>query len=222
MVTVKPNEDFTVKINRYVAAPIVEVFARIPFMTPNVITLIGILIAILASWFYAQASWPANIIAGILVYIAALFDLIDGDVARKKGIGTKFGRWYDSLSDKLKGYIVLTGVSLGTINTIGEKITLTLSGSTIHLSLWFLTILAIGGALLVDYAGLMEFFVFIYDPEDPVNKEQAGTQIQADLLFLFSLINLVTVFFFATLIVVWAVLFFMIAKLYYLHFLKRK
>lgn len=84
---------------------------------PNKITMLRIILVPFFVVFMALPSdlmWPYFVAFGIYL-IAAITDFIDGAIARKKGIVTKFGKIMDPLADKLvvsSGFIMLAGVGV--------------------------------------------------------------------------------------------------------------
>lgn len=76
---------------------------------PNVLTLIGLLLAIAAS-----ISIAANRLftAGILLLLAGAFDVLDGAVARNTNAVTSFGGFFDSVLDRYSDLLVTLGVLL--------------------------------------------------------------------------------------------------------------
>lgn len=66
------------------------------FLFPNLITTIALLCGFLAILKAVQHSYYT---AGILIFVAAIFDGLDGRVARLLNASSRFGEEYDSLSD---------------------------------------------------------------------------------------------------------------------------
>ena len=64
---------------------------------PNVLTFLGLVINIVATWLFAQGSFRW---AGVVVICAGLFDMVDGRVARATARVTKFGGFFDSVIDR--------------------------------------------------------------------------------------------------------------------------
>ena len=64
---------------------------------PNVLTLIGVLINILAAWALAQGRFT---LAGIIMTVANIFDFIDGKVAEQLQLRSEFGGFWDSVMDR--------------------------------------------------------------------------------------------------------------------------
>lgn len=67
-------------------------------LSPNVVTLIGLLINIAAALFIAKGMF---ITAGITILFAGIFDMLDGALARKMNKKTKFGGFLDSTTDRI-------------------------------------------------------------------------------------------------------------------------
>lgn len=64
---------------------------------PNVLTFIGLVINIGAAWLFAIGFFRW---AGVVVICAALFDMVDGRVARATSQVTRFGGFFDSVVDR--------------------------------------------------------------------------------------------------------------------------
>ena len=113
-----------------VFAPIAKFIAR-SRISPNVLTVLGLLVAIVAAFMYILHQL---LIAILLFLLSGFIDALDGAVARAQGKITPFGGVFDSISDRYSDAIVLFGVILGG---------------------WaspFWGILALIGSLLVSYA----------------------------------------------------------------------
>jgi phosphatidylglycerophosphate synthase len=65
-------------------------------MTPNMITSISLFFGLLACYFYYKSYY---VLAGLSYIISYFFDTMDGYFARKYGMGSVFGSYYDSVSD---------------------------------------------------------------------------------------------------------------------------
>jgi CDP-diacylglycerol--glycerol-3-phosphate 3-phosphatidyltransferase len=78
-------------------------------VNPNVITTIGTLCTIAAAVIYAFGHIS---IAGWVLGLTALFDVLDGTVARRTGRETKFGAFYDSSLDRVSDGMILGGLTV--------------------------------------------------------------------------------------------------------------
>jgi CDP-diacylglycerol---glycerol-3-phosphate 3-phosphatidyltransferase len=74
---------------------------------PNVLTLIGVLINVVAAWYLATNHF---IIAGFVMILANLFDMIDGKVAHIAGKQSLFGAFWDSTLDRFSDLALFTGL----------------------------------------------------------------------------------------------------------------
>ena len=89
-----------------VAEPLGRTIARTG-ITPNTITVAGLVGAIGAAVLVARGQFLAG---GIVMLVAAALDLFDGMVARASGQVTLFGGIFDSLFDRLSEAAVLGGL----------------------------------------------------------------------------------------------------------------
>ena len=74
---------------------------------PNVLTFIGLLINIGAAVLMAAGSFRW---AAVVIIVAALFDMVDGRVARETNQVTKFGGFFDSVIDRYSDLALLVGL----------------------------------------------------------------------------------------------------------------
>ncbi len=92
--------------------PIARLFGRVG-LTPNSLTVIGLLIAVIGAYFAATQSW---LIAGLIVAFGAIFDLFDGALARATGKVSKFGAFLDSSLDRAGEGVVYIGIAYGLVS----------------------------------------------------------------------------------------------------------
>ncbi len=90
------------------------IHAALPFLfrrplNPNLLTVTGALVSLVAAVAFARGSFLA---AGILVLAGGFFDLIDGVVARHHGVSTRFGAFLDSTLDRLVDMVLLLGIAM--------------------------------------------------------------------------------------------------------------
>jgi CDP-diacylglycerol--glycerol-3-phosphate 3-phosphatidyltransferase len=74
---------------------------------PNVLTLIGVLINVVAAWALARDQF---LLAGLVMIAANIFDFIDGKVAHITGQQSEFGAFWDSTLDRFSDLALFTGL----------------------------------------------------------------------------------------------------------------
>lgn len=89
-------------------APVIDLLIR-KGVSPNAITTFGTVATIIGGGFYARGH---IVLAGWIVGLSAICDLIDGSVARKSGKTSVFGAFYDSTLDRVADGAVLGGLAL--------------------------------------------------------------------------------------------------------------
>jgi CDP-diacylglycerol--glycerol-3-phosphate 3-phosphatidyltransferase len=89
-------------------APVIDLLIR-KGVSPNAITTFGTVATIIGGGFYARGH---IMLAGWIVGLSAVCDLIDGSVARKSGKTSVFGAFYDSTLDRVADGAVLGGLAL--------------------------------------------------------------------------------------------------------------
>jgi len=78
-------------------------------LTPNILTLIGLVLAAGAG----TAFWQGRFFLGlILMLVASTADMLDGATARAGGLGTVFGGVLDHTVDRVGEFFILLGIAL--------------------------------------------------------------------------------------------------------------
>jgi CDP-diacylglycerol--glycerol-3-phosphate 3-phosphatidyltransferase len=78
-------------------------------VSPNALTVGGVLVTLIAAWLAAEGRFVSS---GLVLGGAALFDLLDGALARATGRTSKFGAILDSSCDRISEAALLVGISL--------------------------------------------------------------------------------------------------------------
>jgi len=76
-------------------------------ISPDVLTLLGTLIASASGLAFAQGDF---VLAGLCLLGGGFFDLVDGVVARHFGISTRFGAFLDSSLDRVVDILAMVGL----------------------------------------------------------------------------------------------------------------
>lgn len=105
-------------------------------LDPNTLTVLGAAVSTLAALALARGSL---LVGGLLILAGGFFDLVDGVVARHRGIATRFGAFLDSTLDRWVDAVLLVGLSVH-FARLGEPGHVALAG------------LALAASFLVSYA----------------------------------------------------------------------
>lgn len=97
---------------RGLAQPIAVGLGRLG-LSPNALTVIGFLIAIVAAVAAAAQAW---LLAGLLVVFGGAFDLFDGALARATGKASKLGAFLDSTFDRWGEGVIYVGIVWGALD----------------------------------------------------------------------------------------------------------
>jgi CDP-diacylglycerol--glycerol-3-phosphate 3-phosphatidyltransferase len=108
----------TAKLGKLLARPLdalVRVAARV---SPDVLTITGLVLNGVACAFFALAGGPGYTspvtlrVGGLVALAAAIFDMLDGRVARLRGRETKFGAYLDSTMDRYSDMLLYLGLMI--------------------------------------------------------------------------------------------------------------
>jgi CDP-diacylglycerol--glycerol-3-phosphate 3-phosphatidyltransferase/archaetidylinositol phosphate synthase len=79
-------------------------------ITPNMITGLTVLVALVSAWFFAIG----DLVLGFLFMIlTVVMDMFDGAVARAAGLASKFGATFDHTLDRYAEYLFMLGLMMG-------------------------------------------------------------------------------------------------------------
>jgi phosphatidylglycerophosphate synthase len=96
-------------------------------VTPNMITATGLLVSIIAGLF----AMSGHLYMGIVIFLfGAGLDAVDGSFARACGLTSEFGRYLDSICDRLSELAFITGAVLGGVSFFAFIV---IAGSTLLL-----------------------------------------------------------------------------------------
>jgi CDP-diacylglycerol--glycerol-3-phosphate 3-phosphatidyltransferase len=83
-------------------------------VTPNMVTAAGLLMSVIGGMLAASG----HLYAGIAFFIiGACLDAVDGSFARACGLCTGFGRYFDSISDRLSELALIAGAVIGGVSS---------------------------------------------------------------------------------------------------------
>src|SRR5438093_9038743 len=131
---------------RHLVALLIRPLARLG-VTPNTLTVIGLLISILTAVVIAQGYLVAG---GLLVLFAGFFDMFDGAMARVINTATTFGAFFDSTLDRYSESIILFGMLVYALQRPDLH---DIFWPFAHEQLWMIAVIfiAVVGSLMVSY-----------------------------------------------------------------------
>ena len=122
---------------RGILAPVVRIAIAL-HLTPNTITVIGLIMTIVASALVA-GGWL--VIGAAVLTAGSLLDAVDGALARAQGGGTAFGSFLDSTLDRASEAIVYAGIAAWFLTALDEPALPVIA-----------VVVALSGSFLVSYA----------------------------------------------------------------------
>src|SRR5438045_374439 len=116
-------------------------------VTPNTLTVIGLLLSIVTAVVIAQGYLVAG---GLLVLFAGIFDMFDGAMARFLNTATTFGAFFDSTLDRYSESIILFGMLMYALQRPDLH---DIFWPFAHEQLWMIAVIfiAVVGSLMVSY-----------------------------------------------------------------------
>jgi len=85
------------------------VYCRKMGLTPNVLTAVSLICAVVSGYFF----WQQSLIFGIaFMLLTSLTDMLDGATARAGKMGTTFGGILDHVSDRYGEFFILAGIAI--------------------------------------------------------------------------------------------------------------
>ena len=106
---------------------------------PNTLSTLGFLITCSSGYFFHQHEVRT---AGALILVGGIFDLFDGTVARRTGLASPFGAFYDSTLDRLSEIVVYLGL-LSLYNDYRLELG--------DVGMIYTVLLAMAGSLMISY-----------------------------------------------------------------------
>ncbi|HAC18208.1 MAG TPA: hypothetical protein DCF78_06465 [Dehalococcoidia bacterium] len=92
------------------------VFERLPF-TPNQVTLMSAAVGVAAGILFIFDQWLAGAIS---VFASMVLDGLDGEVARRKNMKSKYGAFLDTMLDRVVDTTVVLGVAYSSAQIYGD------------------------------------------------------------------------------------------------------
>jgi len=84
-------------------------------VSPNQVSTVAMLCGVAAAIIAAFGGYYPVLLAGILYWVGAVVDCVDGEIARLRIEGSKLGEWLDTLADDVSTYGLLAGLGIGLV-----------------------------------------------------------------------------------------------------------
>ena len=116
----KPSDGIYSRFNRWLCRPAVRLLTHTP-LTPNWVTLGGLVVGIAAALMYAQGFYAAYVAGALLFFLSGLFDEADGMLARIEFRESVFGTWFEGFVDEATYLLLFGGITAGLYRERGTR-----------------------------------------------------------------------------------------------------
>ncbi len=133
------KEDITCRFMQKISMPIARFLYPINIITPNQITWFHYFLIILGSMILiiAEENIVLLFLVGLCLWLSALVDGLDGQLARLRGTSSKKGEWLDRVFDEGKGYPFFLAIGLHIQDSSGNFALYLLGNHLMTINVWF-------------------------------------------------------------------------------------
>jgi len=107
-------------VNKHVSVPISLSLVNVDFITPNVMTGVAFVIALVGIGLTTLGTYSSFLIGAALVQIQSILDGCDGEIARLRYLTSRFGAWFDTVVDDTIGILWIIAVGIGMTRMTGQ------------------------------------------------------------------------------------------------------
>jgi phosphatidylglycerophosphate synthase len=107
-------------INRTLCRPAVRALTHTR-VTPNFVTLTGLVVAVLSALTYARGTYSAYVCGALLFFVSGLIDEMDGMLARLTFRESAFGTWFEGFVDNATYLLLFSGITAGLYRQYGKN-----------------------------------------------------------------------------------------------------
>ena len=90
--------------------------------SPNFVTTFVFFFTLWGAWMVATGEYMYIALGGLIFQIASILDGCDGELARLTYKGSRFGAWYDTITDNIRYVVFLTALGIGAYTATGNEI----------------------------------------------------------------------------------------------------
>ncbi len=118
---IKPHDGVVSKnVNRKVSLALTRRTMDIDWITPNLYTAVALAMGLASAALVATGSYLWIAVGGLLYQLSSIVDGNDGEIARLKFLGSKFGGWFDTVADDITNLSFILGLGMGTARLTGN------------------------------------------------------------------------------------------------------
>lgn len=114
----KETDGIYSRFNRRLVEPVLPLLCRAQ-VSPNTVTLVGLLLSLPAAYFFAQGHWLAYIAGALCYVLCVFFDELDGMLARLTFRTSPLGCWLETVADYASYLFLFGGLTLGLYRSFG-------------------------------------------------------------------------------------------------------
>ncbi len=126
----KETDGIYARWNKRLALPLIKLLLNTP-VTPNMVSLAGLVVALVAGYFFSLGHYASSLVGAVLSYFSSLLDHIDGSLARVKSRESAFGCWFETVCDYLYYLSLAGGTTLGLYRETQSDLYLALGGAMV-------------------------------------------------------------------------------------------
>jgi len=97
----------------YLGRPLNRFLAKYTSVTPNQVSLLSFILAIAAAYFLILGGYRNILIGASIAFVANIFDMVDGCLARATGLGSLLGKWLDAMIDFITFPLLVFALAVG-------------------------------------------------------------------------------------------------------------
>jgi len=116
----KPTDGLYSAFNRRLCRPLVRALTHTR-LSPNIVSLAGLVVAIMSALMYARGCYWAYVGGAILFFVSGLIDEMDGMLARLTFRDSAFGTWFEGFVDNATYLLLFSGITAGLCRQRGKS-----------------------------------------------------------------------------------------------------
>lgn len=121
-----PKDGYIARFDRALSVPLTRLMLPFP-ITPNGVTTASLLVGLWGAWELAGPSWERHFFGAVLLWLCALLDGCDGEIARLKHMSSPSGAAYDVAADHVAHLATFIALPIG-VSRVHPGIDWTLPG----------------------------------------------------------------------------------------------